>query len=99
MQPLYAPQPIGPPSVPAPPPPPPAAPLSGKSTPRQPAKKRLEARTPTIDELGVPSAFKALHDTPFSKFGTIYDLFNSLSNRFQSLKSNYCPFSTGAWQK
>ncbi|VDM16247.1 unnamed protein product [Hydatigera taeniaeformis] len=63
MQPLYAPQPIGPPSVPPPPPP---APLSGKSTPRQPAKKRLEARTPTIEELGVPSAFKALHDTPFT---------------------------------
>ncbi|VDK24817.1 unnamed protein product [Taenia asiatica] len=63
MQPLYAPQPIGPTSVPPPPPP---APLSGKSTPRQPAKKRLEARTPTIEELGVPSAFKALHDTPFT---------------------------------
>ncbi|KAM3177570.1 hypothetical protein ACTXT7_004270 [Hymenolepis weldensis] len=59
MQPLYAPQPIGPPSVQP-------APLSGKSTPRQPAKKRLEARTPTIEELGVPSAFKALHDTPFT---------------------------------
>ncbi|VUZ50910.1 unnamed protein product [Hymenolepis diminuta] len=62
MQPLYAPQPIGPSSVQPPPP----APLSGKSTPRQPAKKRLEARTPTIEELGVPSAFKALHDTPFT---------------------------------
>uniref|UniRef100_A0A5K3FPM8 Sister chromatid cohesion protein n=1 Tax=Mesocestoides corti TaxID=53468 RepID=A0A5K3FPM8_MESCO len=62
VQPLYAPQPIGPPSVPPAPP----APLSGKSTPRQPAKKRLEARTPTIDELGVPSAFKVLHDTPFT---------------------------------
>ncbi|VDM00478.1 unnamed protein product [Schistocephalus solidus] len=54
VQPLYPPQAIGPP--------PPASALSdcsslvggggvasGKSTPRQPAKKRLEARTPTID--------------------------------------------------
>ncbi|KAL7055885.1 hypothetical protein AAHC03_023055 [Spirometra sp. Aus1] len=55
VQPLYPPQAIGPP----PPPPPPSdcsslvggggGVASGKSTPRQPAKKRLEARTPTID--------------------------------------------------
>ncbi len=71
-QPLYAPQPIGPSSV-APMPP---APPSGKSTPRQPAKKRLEARTPTIeDSSGPPSAFKALHDTPFSEF-LVYRIFH-----------------------
>uniref|UniRef100_A0A158QI27 Protein kinase domain-containing protein n=1 Tax=Rodentolepis nana TaxID=102285 RepID=A0A158QI27_RODNA len=88
MRPLYAPQPIGPHTVQPPPPP---APLSGKSTPRQPAKKRLEARTPTIEELGVPSAFKALHDTPFTPV-----LGRSANSASGSLRDVSAPTSTAA---